>query len=486
LQNSEMTPAMNSSGQLRPVLTLAFLLLASLPNLAFPQSDSSASAESGETAPESSDYSPVLYVDVPFVFEPGTSPQLPPPVIPAEPVVSEDDPVFAQRAANIEEYSLSVGRIEADGGAWDVNLVETLIALGDLQQAQGDHGSAVATLDRALHIHRINSGLHTTEQVEIVQELIESYLVLEDWASTDLYQNYLFYIQQRAYGANDPRMIPVLGGLARWNLEAFELGFGEPLGRRLSTANILYNAAARLLSVHYGKADDRFIVYQNSIVESAFLISTNSELMSEVDKPQHRSGQELLREQLNERAPIIPLGFSAGESALLEIIAVHETANDELKLAEARTHLGDWYLLSERRRRAEEQYAVAWNLLEDKQQQAETDAAEVLAAQSAQARLFGRVTPIPVFSQYPRWVSSPRGERPPLTQLQSGEVDLSFNVTRSGQVRDVEILSEETEETSGHYGRVSRELRRFRFRPRVQDGVAIESENNRVRFRFWY
>ena len=464
-----------------PVLVrvlLALLLCVPWPGFAQDQ------AEELETGPvQAALASSVLYLEVPVVYPEGVDPRLPPPVLPFDP---EQDPEFENREVSINEYTETIAQIEATGGAWDVNLVEALAALGNLQQAQGDHSAAVATLDRALHINRINSGLHTTEQIEIVEGLIESYIALQNWESADLYHNYLFYIQQKAYGLEDPRMVPALARLGRWNLDAFDIGFGDPLGLRLSTANILYNAAARMLALHFGREDERFVPYLHNIAQSAFLVATNPELMSEVDRPQYRSSQDLLRDRLSERSAVIPMGFRVGESALMEVISLHEETGDAVQMAEAYVHLGDWYLLSERRRVAEEQYGIAQRLLSDIELDEEASQEQLATARSMQELLFSQVTPIPGFALQPRWLVNPRTDRPALDELQWDEVDLSFTVTRNGQVRDVEVIGEESATDSGHHERVGRELRRYRFRPLLVEGLAVESRNNRVRFRFWY
>lgn len=460
-------------------VSLLIALLVFLPGLVYAQEDTGAT----EDEPEQQNASSILYLGVPVVYSEGVDPLMPPPAPPMDP---EQDPEFLTRASSIEDYTRTVSQIEASGGAWDANLVESLSALGRLQQAQGDHAAAVATLDRALHINRINSGLHTTEQIEIVEGLIESYLALQDWEKADLFHSYLFYIQQKAYGPNDPRMVPALARLGEWNLQAFEIGFGDPLGLRLSTANILYNSAARMLSLHFGRDDDRFVPYLENIAESAFLVASNPEIMNEIDRPQYRSSQDLLRDALQDRSAVIPMGYRVGESALMEIIAYYQETDQPVLLAEAYTQLGDWYLLSESRRNAEEQYRNAWDLLAAVELEPETSPEQIEAARAMRESLFSEVTPIPGYALRPRWIANYSVERVPMESLQWGEIDLSFTVTRNGQVRDMELIGDATGLDVDRYDRIRRELRRYRFRPRLVEGEAVESENNLVRFRFWY
>ena len=413
----------------------------------------------------------VIYVDIPFVYTPGVDPVLPPAQLTnqSEPNPNED------RARSIQRYQNIMEEIEAGGGVWDPGLIEQLSAHGSLMQQQGDHDSAVLSLDRAMHISRINQGLHTTEQIPIVMQLIESYLALQDWSNADLYYNYLFYVQHRAYGAEDPRMIPVMAQLAHWHLQAFNMGFGETLGLRLSSAQILLETAARLVQLHFGRQDERFVSYLQSIADSAYLVARNPDLMAELTRADFLITQDLLAARLNQGVLGSPVGFEAGESALLEVISVfEEAANEPWPLAEAHANLGDWYLMFQKRRAAEEHYKQAWNLLADQ------DNGEALLQ-----CLFGQVIAIPTFITEPRLLF--RGsERPSAAELMVGFLDLSFTVTRNGEVRQVQFLGAETVQNDPLRARVVRELRRFLFRPRVVDGLTVASEDNYTRIRYWY
>lgn len=414
-----------------------------------------------------------LYVDFPIPIVEGQDPIYPDQGVTAQ--SPEDDPAFAERSLAIEEYSAAVATTETAGGVWDVSLVEQLAALGELQQAQGDHIAALQSLDRAMHISRINSGLHTPDQVPIVEDMIESYSTLGQWNDADLYHDYLFYIQQRAYGSTDPRIIPVLEKMGQWNMQAFNIGLGEALGIRLSTAQLMFNAAARLVEFHFGKDDERYVPILNNVVQTAYQISRNPQLLNQVDMPEFRTSQELLAQLLNERNSTEPAGFSTGEAALREIVNHYEQGDESYLLAEALTHLADWYLVYEQRRRAEEVYQAAWNLL------AEQENGEVM-----QEKLFGTVVPIPVIDRQPLRLGRGGSEAGGRDSLRVDYADLMFTVTRTGSVRSVQVLTEENEDNIIRIGSVSRTVRGLTFRPILENGVPVTTEGNRFRVRYWY
>ena len=124
----------------KPILQLKLLVITLLLALGAEaiaqdgQQEAEAAAEEQATTTENRDL--VFFVDIPFVYAAGTDPILPVLEGNADPelIIAPE-----QRLQSIAEYEASVQEIEAQGGAWDVELIESLTALGDLQQAQGNH-----------------------------------------------------------------------------------------------------------------------------------------------------------------------------------------------------------------------------------------------------------------------------------------------------------------------------------------------------------
>ncbi len=389
---------------------------------------------------------------------------------------SEDDPEFRRRMAIIEEYNQAVLATELEGGVWDLGLAENLSTLGGLFQQQGDHVQAIDVLDRVVHISRINNGLHTLEQIPAVEQMIESYLALGDWEKADLYYNYLFYIQEKAFGGRDPRIVPVLDRLANWNLRAFNIGFDDNLGMRLSTAQILFGAAAQIVSVHFGKNDERFAEYQRNIANSAYLVSKHPELMRDINSPEFRINEDALRRRISAGDETSSQGFQTGEKALLAVLNhEREEADSPQALAEAIADLADWYLLYHQRRAAAELYAEAWQVLSEAE-----NSEELLES------FFGHVVPLPTFLAAPTSLVFSSANARDITELQMDYADLVFDVTENGVVRNLEIVSNENEENFAIIGRLRREVRDAIFRPIIKDGEMIRTSGNQFRYRYWY
>ena len=421
--------------------------------------------------------SPLLYVEAPVLVEDGVDPVMPLKARLASPELDpESDPAFGQRSDSIRRYNSAVTDIELDGGAWDGGLVEELASLGRLQQQQGNHIGAIQTLDRAIHVNRINSGLYTLEQIPVVEQLIQSHMALGDWEEADIYNNYLYHVQQKAYGFDDPRLIPVLERLATWNIQAFKIGHGSLLGIKLRQSQIMFNAAARMVDVHFGKADERFINYQRNIASSAYLVAQNPDLMAQIDKSEYRTRQQVFAEQMNEQRQVQPSGFRTGERALLEVVMLYqEKGYGTYALAEAITHLADWYLIFGRRQSALKSYKLAWDMLQG------LEDSEELTQQ-----LFGSVTPLPAFGSSIEVPDAFYRTEDGSQALRFDYADLTFDVTENGLARNVVSISEETEDNQAQLGKLRNSTRSMRFRPLVIDGEPQRSFENHFRYRYWY
>ena len=434
--------------------------------------ENAAAQEADPPAPTAPDRSRVLYVDIPVPFEPGTDPEMP---APPRPAIPEDDPQYQVQVANLSDYSQSVAETEFNGVVWDQGLVEDLTALGQLQQDLGNHPEAVQIFDRAMHVSRINEGLHALDQIPVVEMMIDSYRALADWQQVDLYENYLYYIQQKAYGSSDPRLIPVLDQLGQWNIEAFTIGHGEPLGLRLSTAQILFSAAVRMVGIHFDK-DDRVVSFSRNLARTAYLDKQYPEYVTELDRPEYRSAQDRMRDLYQGRRANSARGYRVGAEALTEVIRFYEQSSDDpYLLAEAIADLADWELIFDRRQLGLDLYAEAWAVLAD-----QPDSEEL------QQRLFGQVLSVPTFAELPTNLlmgSTDSQERP---GLRYDYADVVLDLTQYGAPRNVMVISEETEDNARQLDQLRRVVRSMTFRPLIVDGQAQDSEGHHFRYRYWY
>jgi len=456
---------------IRPFGIVAALLLAA--SSAWAQESDPSDTAALESKAAAQVRSSVLYVETPVLLQPDAEPRL---IQPFQPIKPEDDPEFDTRAESIDQYNIAVLELESDSGAWGIGLTEQLGSLADLQQQQGDHLEAINSFGRAIHLSRINSGLYTVEQIPLLEGLIGSYAAVGDWEKTDLFYNYLFYVQQKAYGIDDPRMISELDRLGRWNIQAFNIGYGDPLGLRLSVAQMLFVAGARMVLKYFGKNDERYVGFLRSIANSAYLVSLNPDLAVEASQSRYREEQARLRLSLNQRGGTRPRGFIAGKDALTEIVTYYSTAPDSIyEFAEAVINLGDWYLMFRYRQAAAMNYQEAWDLLS-----LQGNGAELIQ------QFFGQVRSLPTFASESDELAARSAALNDDAQLNFDFADFAFSVTENGVVRDIRLLSEETEANRSQLLQVRRVVRDSLFRPVLKDGKRARSDNLQFRFRYWY
>lgn len=429
------------------------------------------------TQPESTETelrSSVLYLEPAVPVSQEIDFALTPPELPPNPELGPD---FQERTRSIQRFNESIVDAETVAGVWGNSLVEQLGTLGSLQQQQGDFTGAIETHERAVHVQRINAGLHTVDQVPLIQSMVESYIAMGEWVQVDTYQNYLFYIQQKFYGNNDPRLITGLGDLANWHIHAFTLREGESLAMRLSSAQMLFKAAARMVEVHFGQDDERYVEYLRGVARSAYLVAQNQDLLRELARAQFRAPQETLRDMLYWHFPIVPTGFRAGEDALLAIREYYSEKEDSaVQLAEATAQVADWYLLFSRRTAARNMYLEAWDAVAGEEN-----------AEELRRELFGRVREIPVYAfDNKEWQIRNLGFMADKEEVQFDLVDIELDVTQWGEVRNISTISEESPTTNSQHSWVRRNIRDSLFRPVLIDGGMVRSNDNRFRYRYWY
>jgi tetratricopeptide (TPR) repeat protein len=378
---------------------------------------------------------------------------------------------------SIRQYQASIDEREFEGGAWDQGLTQELRAMGSLQLQQGAYLQAIEAYTRAMQVSRINYGLDNIEQVPVVEQLINSHLALGQWGKADQYHNYLYYTQKKAFGLDDPRMIPVLDRLASWSMSVFNSGYGEAVGLRLLTAFSSYRAASEIVSLHFGEEDERYVNYLKDMAATAYLVSRNQSLIEEANRPEYSNSQAMFEDKMREIDAINPSGYNDGLRAL-ERIVDHFADEDDLPsdYAQALIGLGDWHLMFERRRTSARYYQEAY---------------EVLGALDQGDKLIqeylGRVKPLPELSQTIQPLSVDTvSDGDQARASYSGAVDVIFDVTRYGAVIKLRMLTEETEVNSTVLTLLRRRIRNTVFRPAVVDGELTRTPDNHFRYRYWY
>lgn len=123
--------------------------------------------------------------------------------------------------ADIAAYRARILDTQADESPYSSALREQYDALGTLLQRTGAHTDAIEAFASAMQIDRVNGGLFTLEQIPLVQKIIASHSNLGNFDEVNDLHEYLFYIQQRTFAEDDPRLLAAKEEWADWNVEAY-------------------------------------------------------------------------------------------------------------------------------------------------------------------------------------------------------------------------------------------------------------------------
>lgn len=107
----------------------------------------------------------------------------------------------AQPTGSARPFLDLIQATEAASGIYDAALVEPLVALGALYREQGSYTQSEAVLVRARQLLRINNGLSTLEEVQVLDELVRTTEAQGDVLLTQEYEQALLNVAQQHIGA---------------------------------------------------------------------------------------------------------------------------------------------------------------------------------------------------------------------------------------------------------------------------------------------
>lgn len=415
---------------------------------------------------------------------------------------SQDASAVSSADQQAQDLLRTVEALEANGDTWHPLIAESMTSLAQLMQRDGNHEEALAMLERALHISRVNNGLFSLQQAPLIDMQVSSHLALGEWAEADSLRQYHFYIHSRSMQSREPELIPALVSYAEWHIKSYEDRRIDVMPvTRLIDAYQLYSVALSLADSHVEPAAwprERFLQRMAYVAWRMSLVGP--QMRAEVMYARSRQVDDSWVDHMtNGQNNLRPSTFALGEEALQGIIAeraAHLEAalpdssvrRDLLKQhVEAVLQLADWHLLFMRRQGSSQHYQQAWQMLA-----AEDD--------DLRREVFGKVVSIPAFDEYlqPELLQVASSTPPALVnslvaspampvravQHEWPWVDMRFDLTRFGRVSNVELLNSSTEISENVRRQVITGLRDTPMRPFITEN-GLESSNGWV-YRFPY
>jgi tetratricopeptide (TPR) repeat protein len=355
----------------------------------------------------------------------------------------------------------SVALIEQVADRYDPALIEPLVLLGDALDAEGEFEKSLDAYGRAIHLTRINEGLHSPSQVDVVYKEAAVLLEMGEPSKANDRQEYAYEVLLRSYGPGNPDLIPGLYRLADWYRRT----------NNVFAARGMYEHAARVLHRAYGDNDPRLVPALRGVAETY-----RFERFPPIEAGMHGESEIITGGDVSTSTTMPATHtvnrFSDGEEALKRIVHIYQSNpnGDPEDEALAILDLADWYLLFDKWSRAAPLYAHVQELLRDK------------AGYTPErlAPLFGQPNPL--------YLALPDGPIPPPPNLRGprteGYVEVGYTVDDRGLVGDLKTIGSQPEGLLDF--KVRKALRGARFRPRFEGENPVITKNLTYRHTFSY
>ena len=431
-------------------------------------------------------------------------------------------PCEAAESGDDEPFLGQIQEILSRDGPYSIDLLEPLTRLAVLYRESDDLSFALASLEQAVQILRVNRGLHTLDQVPLVRQIIR----IEEARGNaegawDRQQDLLALLRRYPH---DLRIVPVLRELADEEMKVLnefidhekppEVVFGcfyqEWPG---SDAGDCHAGSRRtvvqglLAEAQRNYADAIGVLLHHGLYDSEELRELELDLLRGVDLlrslyDSNRSypppmvpgflGASSIEPWRSRIAPIAALAQwkarqlevsappNSGNSATKHVrlmspyhrgreslrrLYQYDTASGRplVSQVESLVRLADWDLLYSRNGRAVDAYAAAYRMLE-----------QAGASPSSIERLFAPPTPVVLPAFQPNPLANDAGQA-------GGYVDVAFEITRYGRARAIEVRRAENA-AEGALDRLVGIVKSSRFRPRVTDGAFSDTAPVLVRY----
>ena len=381
--------------------------------------------------------------------------------------VTDDPAMSAESRSALADYQNRIQELTRLQGSSAFVLAEQWTALGFAHQAALDHPAAIDSFEAALHIERVHKGLHHADQIPLIEQLIKSNRALGAWSTVAQNHKLLQFVNDRGRATGSPYRIETSQRIARWHLEAAELPTGQAPYGHLSLARDLVEEALESLDATDHDSALAYIELLN--LQAAISFRTAHHMSTWIGEPIYGVSEESIitsstvdASDYMFRQNLIISNYTAGRVALDRAREIATAQNNKAAQARAEQHIGDWHQLFGRRNSAAEHYSKAQRL-----------------AQEADINLFEKASRLPNFVNVTDSYGSP---------AQSGGhvnyVRARFDIDRHGRARNVTILEVNPKGKTRLTHQAREQLRETRFRPRYENGKAVESKGVEIRFVF--
>jgi TonB family protein len=355
-----------------------------------------------------------------------------------------------------DRHARAVHDAEQQYGPTDSSLVEPLTSLADALVAAGQPAQAIEPLTRAVGILRRNSGLYDQRQYSLLSQLADVYSGQGDVNAALAALAYMERVSERTYGRQSTRHAQSLAAIGGWQCRLGRVDSGRERFRR---------SIERLRT-----ADDEQLVDALLGLARCSLDELAAEgVATSPDSLESYRGPVLTTSRISISSPtfqhrVLKILRSDGEHALRYAARLAETGTltPERRVA-VLLQAGDWFQAKDHSRTARRYYASAQRWVKRT-----AGAEDPLAA------------PVQVLFPVPSLALRSSLARESATSERYVEVE--FTVRPDGQVDGERVIASELGRSAAD--ETLQALKAARFRPRMVEGTALETQGVRFRQRF--
>jgi tetratricopeptide (TPR) repeat protein len=349
-----------------------------------------------------------------------------------------------QYDAAIQNYEGAIEIIEDQTDQLDAMLINPLKGLGAAQLANGRPDQALQTFGRAVHISHVNSGPHNIDQIELLESLAETNLVLGEVDEARDVHELIYNLNERHYRANMLDLIPSLERRAKWQ---HRTGY-------YNDERATYRRIIRILEEKNGKNDVSLIDPYVELGKSYYYVDTNpTDLYTQVN----------------------PYSAEIYFKKAVRIAENHEEAT-WVERAQTKLALADYYMQQQSVPSARKVYRDVWGLLSESEERLEL-----------RARALEQLNPL-ILTAIPEFAGDAnRGDLVSTdVEVRQGNVAVSYSVSDRGRVSDLEVVEFAPDDFPEMLRNVQRQVRARLYRPRFRDGEPVDTEDQLFNHEFYY
>jgi len=372
-------------------------------------------------------------------------------------------PIAIDATAPAEELSLRVSVQELQFGPYAPEMVPALRGLGAALFADQQLPDALSAFSRAIHLLRVNEGLNTFSQAELIEQVIEVQLAAGNYIAADDQHEYLFRIQRANLGATDPMLQSAVERYADWLRAAYLGELDRDRYPRIVALMDLYDDVSKDVAAEDGDLSRKMLPYLWGKLKTQYLLSiypgeTEVGLQISVGQKDDIELPDIVKLRF---IKFRDANYRYGLETIQRIRAILENdpVSSPRELADAQVALADWYQWHRRYAQAIRTYGEAWE--------------RMASGGDADNWLLDNFDePLELPSQV---VFQPG--RMELRFTNVAQVTARFEVSTHGEAKGIEILSPMPEDNQPAVIRGNKYLRDMRFRPRLAEGRVVATED---------